>query len=147
MSRIIIFQVAVFLLLIVASAFANPDGVVVSGGDLKISDLGTGLVFPNGTTQYSANSIATENVSAPGSVSFPNGVASPAQTTCVQCPQGMVAVGGGGMQTAGGVGFVLLNGSYPSPDTLSWCVVWVGSLQSTQTSNVQTWATCLKPTP
>jgi hypothetical protein len=41
-------------LLFVASAFANPVSVVVPDGDLVISEMGSGLVFPDKTTQYTA---------------------------------------------------------------------------------------------
>jgi hypothetical protein len=34
--------------------FANPDSVVIRGGDLRIKDAGSGLVFPDGTIQYKA---------------------------------------------------------------------------------------------
>lgn len=135
-------------------AQANPPSTIIEG-DLGIT--GTpevnGLVFPDGSTQYkaAATSLVTQTVhSNPDEqISFQNGQASPAVQTCIQCPQGMVATGGGGKQNAGGVGFLLLNGSYPSPDSTSWCVSWVSSLPSQQppqpqTYNVQTWATCLK---
>jgi hypothetical protein len=150
LSRIIVMLVLISMPMTVL-AQAIPDSTIVEG-DLRIT--GTpevnGLVFPDSSKQYkaAATSLVTQTVySIPDQqVSFPSGQASPAIQTCVQCPQGMVATGGGGKQTAGGVGFLLLNGSYPAPDPTSWCVSWVASLPSpqSQTCNVQTWATCLK---
>jgi len=151
LSRIIVMLVFISMPMTVL-AQAIPDSTIVEG-DLRIA--GTpevnGLVFPDSSKQYkaAATSLVTQTVhSIPDEqVSFQNGQASPAVQTCIQCPQGMVAVGGGGKQNAGGIGFLLLNGSYPSPDSTSWCVTWVSSLpspQQPQTYNVQTWATCLK---
>jgi len=48
------FQVAVVLALFVASAFANPDSVIVDNGDFRIYGAGNGLVFPDGSIQYKA---------------------------------------------------------------------------------------------
>jgi len=143
------YSIAAFVLslFLVGQVSANPD-VVIKNGDVRILGLGNSMVFADGSTQQSAaaSSLVVQTVSTPGTFSFPNGQASPAVQTCVQCPQGMVALGGGGVQTAGGVGFVLMNGSSPSPDSTSWCVTWVASLPSpqSQTGNVQTWATCVK---
>jgi hypothetical protein len=129
-------------------ASANPDAVVFQNGDVRISGPGNGLVFADGSLQLSAvgSFLTIQAVSATSVINFDNGVTSPAVQTCAQCPQGMVAVGGGGKQEAGGVGFVLMNGSYPTPDSTGWCVFWVASLQAAQTGiNVKTWATCIKP--
>ena len=45
---------ACFSMLFVTSVFANPDGVTIRTGDLRISGMGSGLVFPDGSIQYKA---------------------------------------------------------------------------------------------
>lgn len=37
-----------------STAFAAPDAILVRGGDLRIRDMGSGLVFPDGSIQYKA---------------------------------------------------------------------------------------------
>lgn len=37
-----------------STVFAAPDAIVVRGGDLRIRDIGSGLVFPDGSIQYKA---------------------------------------------------------------------------------------------
>lgn len=132
---------------LVGHASANPDAVVFENGDVHISGPGNSLVFPDGSMQQSgvASSLTYQTVSAPKEISFPGGQTTGAQQACVSCPQGMVALGGGGKQMSGGIGFVLMNGSYPTPDSTGWCVFWVASLQAAQTGiNVETWATCVR---
>jgi hypothetical protein len=60
----IIFLLGCFSLLFAAEGFAAdpPVGIVVSGGDLKISDQGSGLAFPDGTVQYSASTPGASGV-------------------------------------------------------------------------------------
>ena len=144
-----ILAAAAVSVLLVGRAFANSgDAVVTDGGDVRINGPGNGLVFPDSSVQYraAATSLVTQTVYSTQEISFPNGMASPAQLTCVQCPQGTVALGGGGRQVAGGVGFVLMNGSLPSANLSQWCVWWVASLPQpqSQTNNVETWASCLQ---
>jgi hypothetical protein len=55
MFRKIFFKVVCFSVFYVASAFANPDNVVVDG-NLKITGLGNGLEFPDGSVQNTASS-------------------------------------------------------------------------------------------
>jgi hypothetical protein len=66
MSRKIVFQVVFLSVLSVASAFAASDSIVASGGDLRISDIGSGLVFPDGSVQYSATPTAESGVVSGG---------------------------------------------------------------------------------
>lgn len=47
------------LLLFSGAALASPDALVFSGGDVRITGSGNGLVFPDGTTQYSATLSST----------------------------------------------------------------------------------------
>ena len=47
-------SVLVIMLSLGVSAFAASDSAVVRGGDLRIRDEGTGLVFPDGSIQYKA---------------------------------------------------------------------------------------------
>lgn len=54
MTKKIVFLVACFSLFFVTSVCANPDGVLIRSGDLRISELGSGLVFPDGSVQYKA---------------------------------------------------------------------------------------------
>jgi hypothetical protein len=141
-----IFVFLVLSLFFVGHASADSDSVVAEDGDIRINGLGNGLVFPDGTKQQSAAavSLVIQHVSSDNQVSFPNGQTSPAVTTCLYCPQGMVALGGGGVQTSGGVGFVFMNASSPTSNSTGWCVTWVASLQSSQTNNVQTQVTCVQ---
>jgi len=64
MLRRIVFLLACYSVLLVSEAFAAdpPVGIVVSGGDLKISDAGSGLAFPDGTVQYSASTPGASGV-------------------------------------------------------------------------------------
>jgi hypothetical protein len=64
MLRMMIFLLGCFSLLCAAEAFAAdpPAGIVVSGGNLKISDDGYGLAFPDGTVQYSASTPGASGV-------------------------------------------------------------------------------------
>ena len=142
MARIILAAMVVWASF-AGQAAAAPDAAVFQNGDVRMTGAGNGLVFPDGSIQNSASTVAVQTVSAPGSISFPNGTMSPAQITCVQCPQGAVAVGGGGVQT-GGIGFVLFNGSSPTPPATGWCVTWVASLSIAQSNTVQTWAICAR---
>jgi hypothetical protein len=64
MLRKINFLLACFSIPFVAAAFAAdpPAGTVVSGGNLMISDEGSGLAFPDGTVQYSASTPGASGV-------------------------------------------------------------------------------------
>lgn len=53
MSRKIIFFVVYCSVFFIASAFASPESIVISG-NLKINGNGNGLVFPDGSIQYQA---------------------------------------------------------------------------------------------
>jgi hypothetical protein len=81
MPRKIIFQVVSFSLFLVPSTFANPDGIVFPLGDIRILEKGSGLVFPDGTIQYSATVIG------------PPGPQGPAGPTGSQGPQGPMGAG------------------------------------------------------
>jgi hypothetical protein len=64
MTRRIILLFACFSVMFAAEAFAAdpPAGIVVSGGNLRISDEGSGLAFPDGTVQYSASTPGASGV-------------------------------------------------------------------------------------
>lgn len=53
MSKKLICKVAVILGLFVTSVYASPDAVLMEG-DVRITGAGGGLVFPDGSTQYTA---------------------------------------------------------------------------------------------
>jgi hypothetical protein len=54
MQRGIIAAMVGFSLVVASLAIANPDGVVVRTGDLRISESGAGIVFPDGSVQTKA---------------------------------------------------------------------------------------------
>jgi hypothetical protein len=59
MMRTIILQVFCILVLSVASALGNPDSVKIYNGDLRISGVGNGLVFADGSVQTRAADLLT----------------------------------------------------------------------------------------
>lgn len=92
MKTNIVFQVALYLLLITFLALAaNPDSVIIPG-DLRITGPGNGLVFPDGSIQYSAtvqeqvtldaicNAISAANRTLPSFCSPPGSLPSVAGT-------------------------------------------------------------------
>ena len=85
MSVKIIFQVTCFSALFVASAFANPDSVVIPG-DLRITGGGSGLVFPDGSIQYKAAEQGPMGPQGPIGLTGPAGLQG---ATGPQGPQGL----------------------------------------------------------
>lgn len=70
-----------------SSALAAPDGVVVRGGDLRIRDAGSGLVFPDGSIQHSAT------VQGPPGAAGPTGPVGPANRLSIGTVQGGTQAG------------------------------------------------------
>ena len=79
MFRIVILVTLLTLIVFGSFAHANPDAVVIPNGDFRIKGSGSGLVFPDGSTQYKA---AVEGSTGPQGPAGPVGP---------QGPQGPVA--------------------------------------------------------
>src|SRR5512137_2871843 len=89
----IVTVVGCFLMLFTTSVFANPDSVVVPG-DLRITGIGSGLVFPDGSMQYSATLVGPQGPQGPTGPQGPVGLTGP---TGPQGPQGSKGDPGGAL--------------------------------------------------
>lgn len=81
MLKNLIIVVVCFSFCLASSAFANPDGIVVRTGGLRIAESGGGLVFPDGSVQYSATlqgPFGPQGVTGPAGPLGPQGVTGPA---------------------------------------------------------------------
>lgn len=88
MVRKIFIHVMLILMLCAASAFANPTGVIVPVGDLKISEQGSGLVFSDGSIQYSATVAGPSGVQGLPGPQGPSGAPGPSGMQGQPGPQG-----------------------------------------------------------
>jgi hypothetical protein len=82
------FQLTCFSILFIAPALANSDGVVVRAGDLRISEMGSGLVFPDGTVQYKAQLQGLAGAQGPQGLQGLPGPTGPQGPAGSQGPQG-----------------------------------------------------------
>lgn len=89
MVRKIFVNVILLSMLYTVSAFANPTGVVVPIGDLKISEQGSGLVFSDGSIQYSATVAGPSGVQGPQGPQGPSGAPGPSGMQGQPGPQGL----------------------------------------------------------
>jgi len=105
-----------------------------------------------GTATVSTWAVCTLNIQGSSivrtdaTVSFPgNGGTAINTATTSQCPSGMIAIGGGGMQTGGIILFV--SGTGPGGDasglpTDTWSMSWSPYTPGGGTATVSTWAVC-----
>ena len=144
MFRIFVVFAALFMLFSSTAYSASPDAVVTGEGDLRITGNGNGLVFPDGTTQYTATvsggtvtSVNTGSgltggpITGSGTISIaPGGITSTMLSNILVLP---ITNGGTGATTSS-TALTALGGVNKAGDTMTGPLSVVGSVNATSFS-------------